>query len=593
MKKTSDDYPAATLALKDYLKALMRHKKMALPVMLLPGIGSTLIFYVPPLIIAAMIRDFGDQLPSTLSEIAPYIGLLAVLWLVGELCWHFMFLILARLESKVAGELYINALKELAQKDQAFFNDNFAGSLTKKALTYGRNFESFLDTITFSVVSQGMSLIFALVILWLLSPILAVLLIGFILTAAAIIIPFVRRRQKLVREREKQSNHMSGYVADVIGNISAVHAFGHEDFEEKQHRTNVHNYTSALLRSWLYDTKNIHRSALSINVLTNVVGLSVALLVGKDAATTATIFIVFNYFAHATRIMFDFNSIYRQLESAITGAAEFTTLRQFTPAIYNAPGAKKLDVTRGEVVFNNVHFTYPETPDRKLFDNLNLTIPAGQKIAFVGRSGGGKTTITKLLLRFIDINDGELLIDGQNIATHTIASLRHSIAYVPQDPAMFHRSITDNIRYGRLDATDEEIREAAHKAHALEFIEKLPEGFDTLVGERGVKLSGGQRQRIAIARAILKDAPILVLDEATSALDSESEKYIQDALSKLMHNRTSIVIAHRLSTIAKLDRIIVLDNGEVIEDGSHDELLKQNGTYAKLWAHQSGGFIEE
>ena len=204
-----------------------------------------------------------------------------------------------------------------------------------------------------------------------------------------------------------------------------------------------------------------------------------------------------------------------------------------------------------------------------------------------------KTTLTKLLLRFADIESGAITIDGTSIQDATQASLRKAIAYVPQEPLLFHRSLRDNIGYGRPDATEKDIEAAAKKANALEFIKQLPEGFDTLVGERGVKLSGGQRQRIAIARAILKDAPILVLDEATSALDSESEKLIQDALQELMKNRTSIVIAHRLSTIAKLDRIIVLEDGEIKEDGSHDGLIARGGVYAKLWAHQSGGFIEE
>jgi len=224
----------------------------------------------------------------------------------------------------------------------------------------------------------------------------------------------------------------------------------------------------------------------------------------------------------------------------------------------------------------------------------NLRLGCGKRSAVVGASGSGKTTLTKLLLRFADIDSGKITIDGQDISEVTQASLRAKIAYVPQEPLLFHRSVCENIAYGRPDATDTEIEEAAKKAGAYDFIVGLKDGFDTMVGERGIKLSGGQRQRVAIARAILKDAPILVLDEATSALDSESEALIQKSLETLMENRTSIVIAHRLSTIAKLDRIIVLKNGKIVEDGSHDELInKKRGGYAKLWARQSGGFIEE
>jgi ATP-binding cassette subfamily B protein len=226
-----------------------------------------------------------------------------------------------------------------------------------------------------------------------------------------------------------------------------------------------------------------------------------------------------------------------------------------------------------------------------LFDDFSLEVPHGEKVGLVGFSGGGKTTITRLLLRFVDIESGGILLGGQRIDEIPQAALRRSIAYVPQDPSMFHRSIADNIRIGRPDATDDDVRHAAKLAHAAEFIETLPLGYKTLVGERGVKLSGGQRQRVAIARAILKDAPVLVLDEATSSLDSESEALIQEALWTLMVTRTAIVIAHRLSTVKRMDQLIVLDRGRIVEKGSHAELLAEGGIYAALWAHQSGGFL--
>jgi ATP-binding cassette subfamily B protein len=328
-------------------------------------------------------------------------------------------------------------------------------------------------------------------------------------------------------------------------------------------------------------------------VLINVIGLALAITISNDTSTIAKVFVTFSYFGAATQILWQFNRTYRNLENSISEAAQFTELLLQEPAIREVANPKNLRVTKGEVEFKNVHFDYDEGRGNPLFKDLDLHIKPGEKIALVGHSGGGKTTITKLLLRFIDINGGELLIDGQNIANVKLVALRDAIAYVPQEPMMFHRTIRENIRYGKLNATNEQVISAAKKANAHEFIMSLPESYETMVGERGVKLSGGQRQRIAIARAIIKDAPILVLDEATSALDSESEKLIQDALWKLMQDRTAIVVAHRLSTIRKVDRIIVLDHGEIIEQGTHDQLLVHKGQYAKLWAHQSGGFIEE
>jgi ATP-binding cassette subfamily B protein len=324
-----------------------------------------------------------------------------------------------------------------------------------------------------------------------------------------------------------------------------------------------------------------------------VIGLAVAITFGKNAASLAVIFVTFNYYAYVTRVLWEFNRTYRNIENAISEAAQYTALLLTPSALQEQNDPIDLNITNGEIDFKDVDFDYDGNKDDPLFRRFNLHIKPGEKLALVGHSGGGKTTITKLLLRFADVTRGELLIDGQNIAHGRLRDLRDNIAFVPQEPIMFHRSIRDNIRYGKLDATDEEVVAAARQANAHDFIAKLPLGYDTLVGERGVKLSGGQRQRIAIARAIIKDAPILVLDEATSALDSESEKLIQEALWKLMDDHTAVVIAHRLSTIQRMDRIVVLDSGSIAEQGSHRELLGNDGIYARLWKHQSGGFIED
>ena len=287
------------------------------------------------------------------------------------------------------------------------------------------------------------------------------------------------------------------------------------------------------------------------------------------------------------------SSTMQRLNQAFGNAEDMTRILDEPRLVADVPGAKRLEVEKGSIDFEHITFRYSDAKSTDLvFRDFNLHIPAGQRVGLVGVSGSGKTTLTKLLLRLSDIQEGRILVDGQDVSRCTQQSQRHNIAYVPQEALLFHRSIRDNIAYGRPDATDEEVREAARQANALGFIDRLPDGMNTMVGERGIKLSGGQRQRVAIARAILADAPILVLDEATSALDSESEHLVQEALVNLMRGRTSIVVAHRLSTAAALDRIVVLDGGRVVEDGRHQDLVEHDGEYAHLWNRQTGAFLE-
>ena len=287
------------------------------------------------------------------------------------------------------------------------------------------------------------------------------------------------------------------------------------------------------------------------------------------------------------------NSMMARMNRAVGDAAEMTKVLDEPRLVEDAPGAPDLVVSEGAVDFERLAFRYEDAAEGDyVFRDLTLSVPAGQRVGLVGRSGSGKTTLTKLLLRLSDVQEGLIYVDGQDISACVQQSLRRQIAYVPQETLLFHRSIRENIAYGRPDATKEEIREAARLANALEFIDRLPHGLDTMVGERGVKLSGGQRQRVAIARAILADCPILVLDEATSALDSESEAAVQGALENLMRGRTSIVVAHRLSTVAALDRIVVLEEGQIVEDGTHAELSRAGGTYESLWDRQTGAFLE-
>jgi ATP-binding cassette subfamily B protein len=307
--------------------------------------------------------------------------------------------------------------------------------------------------------------------------------------------------------------------------------------------------------------------------------------------TLGTLVMIITYTQQITSQLWDINNIFRHVNRAFGDAYDMTLILDESSHVVDDENAQKLSIDGGAVRFDNISFTHADGSE-KVFSNLSLQIAPGQRIGLVGRSGSGKTTLTKLLLRFADVQAGSITIDGQNISEVKQKSLRDNIAYVPQETTLFHRSIAENISYGRPSASKAEIVKAAKLANAWEFIKNLPDGMDTLTGERGVKLSGGQRQRVAIARAILKDAPILVLDEATASLDTESEKLIQQALSRLMKNRTSIVIAHRLSTVAELDRIIVLDHGKIIEDGKHANLIASGGAYAKLWNRQTGGVLE-
>lgn len=582
---------AIKLAVKHYIHQIWVQKKFSIPGLLLPSLGHILILYVPPLIIASAITAFGNSTPS-LSAATPYLWMFAGSWLGGEILWRIAIHCLVRAEVRGMNNLYVYALDVLLDKDLGFFHDNFAGSLTKKTIGYARNFEAFMDQLLFGVFTNVIPLFFGAFILYTYSPWLAIALIGFLVVATLIVIPLIKRRRKLVDVREKASNVMAGHIADVIGNMDAVQSYAHESFEAKRHRHFVKDYMEKTKRSWDYQNLRIDTLVTPLYVAINVVGLILAIAVSDNATEMARIFVVFNYYFAATRIMWEFNRIYRNLENALTDAAQFTELLLVDGKISDPSDPIDFAVSHGEIQFEHVDFAYDGGKDT-LFNDFNLRIKPGEKVALVGHSGGGKTTITKLLLRTIDVSGGSLSIDGHDISEIRLGDLRKHIAYVPQEPSMFHRTIRENIRYGRLDATDKEVEAAAKLSNAHEFILELPEGYDTLVGERGVKLSGGQRQRIAIARALIKDAPILVLDEATSALDSESEKLIQAALWKLMENRTAVVIAHRLSTIQKMDRIIVLDDGAIAEQGSHRELLSANGIYARLWAHQSGGFLED
>ena len=582
---------AVVLVLRYYGGQMARFRRFALPGMLLPALGSTGISYIAPLIVAALIGRFTAHGSVSTGAALPYVLGFAGLLFFSEVLWRIGLHCMNRLDGHAIESLYVIGMDELLAKDAAFYHDNFAGSLTKRALSFATCFEQFADTMMFNVVGNLVPIVFACVILWGYSPWLVAALLGLLAVTAVLVAPLIRRRQRLVDQREEAIARVSGHVADSLANMDTVRAFAAERREAAEHAARVADQRRKSILSWDYSNLRIDTVVAPASVVAQALGLLLAIALGHGAHGIEAIFVSFTYFSNATSIMFQFNQIYRNLESSLTEAAQFTELL-LTPATVTDPDQPE-PLRRGpsDVRFEAVGFTH--AGGRPLFTGLDLNVPSGTRIGLVGRSGGGKTTLTRLLLRMMDVQEGRILIGGQDISRLRQRDLRGLIAYVPQDPAMFHRTLRENIAFARPDATDAEIRQAAEAAHVTEFVDGLPDGFETLVGERGVKLSGGQRQRVALARAILRDAPILLLDEATSALDSESEGLVQQALWRLMEGRTAFVVAHRLSTVARMDRLIVLDRGQIIEQGSHAELLDRGGTYARLWQHQSGGFLDD
>jgi ATP-binding cassette subfamily B protein len=582
---------AVWLVLRRYSTQLRRWPMLTAAALILPALGDVMTYYAPPLIIAKLLGRVARDESLTAWDLAPYIGGFAALWFGGQLCWRVAVALIARVEIRGLQALYTEAMAELLAKDLTFFQNNYAGSLTKRALGYARRFEDVFDVTSFQLAPTVLPLGFVSVVLWRYSPWLVVVMLSMLSVTLLMIFPLIRRRRALVDVREVASNIMAGHLADSISNAEAIRAFARESDEARIHDGNVRDFGTKTLRSWDYQNLRVDLVTSPMFVATNTLGLIVALATRDSAGVPLeAVFITFSYYSTATRVMWEFNRIYRNLEGALTDAAQFTELLLEPPSVVDIDVPDAFRPADFGVSFRNVSFRYSASQPL-LFECFNLAIAPGTKVGLVGRSGGGKTSLTRLMLRFSDLDAGEIVIGGQPIDRVPQAALRKLIGYVPQDPSMFHRTIADNIRVGRPEASDADVRRAAQLAHAADFIEELPGGYQTLVGERGVKLSGGQRQRVAIARAILKDAPILLLDEATSALDSESEALIQDALLILLAGRTAIVIAHRLSTVKRMDELIIMERGAVAERGPHGVLLAQNGIYAALWAHQSGGFL--
>ena len=550
--------------------------------------------FVGPLIIAELLNIIQHGRLQTAENLWTLIILYGVsqLW-SSVIGWRLVLYLAWTFETALQRDLYARCFSKLTNQTMFFHANKFGGSLVSQTNKLNGAVERFWDTIIWSILPLGISLIGSIIILSTLLWQYAVFLLVFSVMFSVVVYFGSRPMAKLNEKEAKASNKVSGQLADTVSNILAVKSSGAEITEQQRFAKTVESWRGASLDT-MHRFLKVSTVYSTINMVIKIGAIAFAVYAAQhNLVSVASVYLIITYTGSVAHELWNMNGIMRSYNRIIGDAHEMVEILK-TPTTLVDRSDKKLKIKRGGIVMHNVTFTHDEGQGDTLFHDFSLNIQPGEKIGLVGSSGSGKTTLTKLLLRFADIDSGKITIDSQDIAEVTQASLREQIAYVPQEPLLFHRSVRENIAYSRPDATDTEIEKAAKKAGAYDFIVKLQDGFDTLVGERGVKLSGGQRQRIAIARAILKDAPILVLDEATSALDSESEALIQKSLETLMKNRTSIVIAHRLSTIAKLDRIIVLENGRIVEDDSHDQLLdKKRGVYAKLWARQSGGFIEE
>lgn len=482
---------------------------------------------------------------------------------------------------------------QLQRHAMSFFHSGHSGALGTKINTATVSMGHSLWMFLFDIWPVIIKFIASCVLMLTSHIVLGLALLVWSVIYFAVILYLALIKSKLSEQISHERAKITGSIVDIATNIHAVKSFANENFEDQKLDDEMAGEIKGIYRfNIIRELSGWFHSLMTLVAFLGLMYLCVEyyaaglITVGDIAFIFTLILILTEQAAHLGFSITHLLELYGQTADGVKTLFKPVTLT-------DSNEAKDLAVTKGHMEFRSVHFQYEDDFGKYVFEDMSLDIPPGQKVGFIGPSGAGKTTLVNLLLRFYDIQGGKILIDGQDISKVSQHSLRRNISVIPQDTTLFHRTLMENIRYGNLEASDEDVIEASKKAFAHDFIKDLPQGYDTLVGERGVKLSGGQRQRIAIARAILKNSQILILDEATSALDSESEKYIQDSLQELMEGKTVIAIAHRLSTIAHLDRLVVMDQGKIIEDGAHDDLIARNGLYSRLWTMQSGGFLGE
>lgn len=491
-----------------------------------------------------------------------------------------------------------NLHRLVLNQSMRFFQDEFAGRISAKVMQTALAVRDTCFLVADIFIYVLISFITMAAIIGQLDPWLLMPFLGWGVLYGIAMYYFIPRLSKVASMQADARSTMTGRVTDAYTNIMTVKLFSHAGNEARYAQESMDEFLVTVNRQMrLVSSFEIVNHLLSITLILCTTGVALWLwtdqLVGVGAiATTTAVALRLNGFSHW--IMWEMAALFENIGVVKDGINTFSS----TKTVNDQPDATELVVKQGKIEFQHINFNYDAKRQNSIIQDLDLTINPGEKIGLVGRSGAGKSTLINLLLRFYDLQSGKIIIDGQEITTITQESLRAQIGMVTQDTSLLHRSVRENLLYGNNQATEEEMIIAAKKAHADSFIQTLVDangrtGYDAFVGERGIKLSGGQRQRIAIARVILKNAPILLLDEATSALDSEIEQAIQESLYTLMEGKTVIAIAHRLSTIAAMDRLVVLDQGRIIEQGTHKELLDKNGLYAQLWKHQSGGFLAE
>ncbi len=520
-------------------------------------------------------------------------ALVSALFIKGliALLWRPINLLTLWIEARVMANLANDAFANVIHHSYDFFTNSFVGSLTKKVNRFSSAYETIFDQLVYQLVPLFVSTVAILVVIFSRSKQIGLAILVWFSVLLFVNYLAIRWKQKYEEQRAEADTKVGGTLSDALTNSTTIKLFSASSHETGLFAKVVEELRRLRTLTWSIG-EIIHAIQGMLTVVIEVVVMLWAFKLYKEGVLTIGDFVLFQtYIISLVERLWGFGHVIKALYQAFADGKEMVEILDTPYGVEDVPNAGTLKVTEGKIDFTDVVFNFNET--RTVLDKFSLSIAPGEKIAFIGPSGAGKTTVTKLLFRFYDLTSGAITIDGQEISKMTQDSLRDAMALVPQEPILFHRSLMDNIRYGRRDATDEEVMEAAKKARCHEFISSLPDGYETMVGERGVKLSGGERQRVAIARAILKDAPILVLDEATSSLDSESEHLIQEALNILMEGKTVIVIAHRLSTIITMDRIIVIEGGNIRAMGTHDQLLKKDELYKKLWSIQAGGFLKE